>query len=198
MDEPSDVLDELVGPARAGDRGAVERMLALIGPLVVRYCRARPGWTDRSSVSTDDVAQEVCVAVLAALPGYREQGRPFVAFVYGITAHKVIDAHRGVTRSRCEPVAEVPEAMDVGEGPERRALRGELSAQLARLLDALPGKQREVLVLRVVVGLSARETADAVGSTPATVRVTQHRALVGLRQVLREQAVARAGGGLGG
>ncbi len=189
MDEMTDVLDELVAPAMAGDRRAIERVLAIIRPLVVRYCRARPGWVDRSSVSADDVAQEVCVAVLTALPGYREQGRPFVAFVYGIAAHKVIDAHRGVTRSRSEPVGEVPDAVDVGDGPEQRALCGELSGQLARLLDQLPDKQREVLVLRVVVGLSAQETADAVGSTPGTVRVRQHRALAGLRKLFREEEV---------
>jgi RNA polymerase sigma-70 factor (ECF subfamily) len=45
----------------------------------------------------------------------------------------------------------------------------------------LPAKQREILVLRVVVGLSAEETADAVGATPGQVRVAQHRALARLR-----------------
>jgi RNA polymerase sigma-70 factor (ECF subfamily) len=48
----------------------------------------------------------------------------------------------------------------------------------------LPEKQREIVVLRVVVGLSAEETADAVGSTPGAVRVVQHRALARLRKVL--------------
>ena len=45
-----------------------------------------------------------------------------------------------------------------------------------------PEKQREILVLRVVVGLSAEETAEAVGSTPGAVRVAQHRALARLRK----------------
>jgi len=53
---------------------------------------------------------------------------------------------------------------------------------MAELLQALPAKQREILVLRVVVGLSAKETADAVGSTPGAIRVAQHRALARLRR----------------
>jgi RNA polymerase sigma-70 factor (ECF subfamily) len=144
---------------------------------------------DRSSVSADDVAQEVCLAVLTALPGYRVQGRPFLAFVYGIASHKVIDAHRAAGRNRSEPVADVPDSLDHGDGPEQRALRVELSEQMSRLLDQLPDKQREIIVLRVVVGLSAEETADAVGSTPGAVRVAQHRALARLRKNMPEEEV---------
>lgn len=51
-------------------------------------------------------------------------------------------------------------------------------------MGMLPDKQREILVLRVVVGLSAEETAEAVGSTPGAVRVAQHRALNRLRSML--------------
>ena len=61
-------------------------------------------------------------------------------------------------------------------------MRGELSAQLRDLLDELPDKQREILVLRVVVGLSAEETAEIVGASPGAVRVAQHRALTRLRK----------------
>ena len=48
-------------------------------------------------------------------------------------------------------------------------------------LDILPAKQREILILRVVVGLSAEETAAAVGATAGAVRVAQHRALSRLK-----------------
>lgn len=186
MTDTTDVPDELVTAAMAGDRNAVGRVLTIIRPLVVRYCRARLGAPDRSSASADDVAQEVCLAVLTALPGYRVQGKPFLAFVYGIAAHKVIDAHRASARNRSEPVADVPDAVEAGDGPEQRALRVELSGEMGRLLDQLPDKQREILVLRVVVGLSAEETAEAVGSTPGAVRVAQHRALARLRKSMPE------------
>jgi RNA polymerase sigma-70 factor (ECF subfamily) len=60
---------------------------------------------------------------------------------------------------------------------------------MSRLLEQLPEKQREIIVLRVVVGLSAEETAEAVGSTPGAVRVAQHRALARLRKNMPEEEV---------
>ncbi|PYE14612.1 RNA polymerase sigma factor (sigma-70 family) [Williamsia limnetica] len=117
------------------------------------------------------------MAVMTALPRYQDQGRPFMAFVYGIAAHKVADAHRAAGRNKSEPVEEMPERMDTGDGPEQRALDSDAGRRMDELLATLPEKQREVLVLRLVVGLSAEETAAAVGSTAGAVRVAQHRAL---------------------
>ena len=57
----------------------------------------------------------------------------------------------------------------------------EASARMNKLLAILPEKQREILILRVVVGMSAEETAEAVGSTAGAVRVAQHRALARLK-----------------
>ncbi|HWC82865.1 MAG TPA: sigma-70 family RNA polymerase sigma factor, partial [Pseudonocardiaceae bacterium] len=96
-------------------------------------------------------------------------------------AHKVADAHRAAARNRAEPVAEVPDAPELDAGPEQRAMHEELSTRMAILLRTLPAKQREILVLRVMVGMSAEETAVMVGSTPGAVRVSQHRALARLR-----------------
>jgi RNA polymerase sigma-70 factor (ECF subfamily) len=176
------VPDELVAAAMTGDRDAIARLLEVLRPLVARYCRGKLGTVDRSYVSADDVAQEVCLAVLGALPNYRVQGRPFLAFVYGIAAHKVIDAHRAVSRGRSDPVADVPDIVSVEAGPEQHAMRAALSEQLRALLEELPEKQREILVLRIVVGLTAEETAQIVGATPGAVRVAQHRALARLRK----------------
>jgi RNA polymerase sigma-70 factor, ECF subfamily len=179
-----DGLDVLVGAALNGEHDAVEGVLRRIRPLVVRYCRARLGAQEKTFVSADDVAQEVCLAVLTALPGYRDQGRPFLAFVYGIAAHKVSDARRSAARNRAEPVPELPESQDLANGPEAQVMQAEMAERMAELLDILPGRQREILLLRVVAGLSAEETAEAVGSTPGAVRVAQHRALNRLRGVL--------------
>ncbi len=184
-----DDLDVLVGAAVDGDRDAIAGVLRWIRPLVVRYCRARVGSQEKTFASADDVAQEVCLAVLTALPSYRDRGRPFLAFVYGIAAHKVADAHRSSARNRAEPVPEIPDSPEPADGPEQRAMQGELAEQMNKLLDMLPDKQREILVLRVVVGLSAEETAEAVQSTPGAVRVAQHRALSRLRNVLGSEGV---------
>jgi RNA polymerase sigma-70 factor (ECF subfamily) len=61
------------------------------------------------------------------------------------------------------------------------AIDSEAAERMNKLLAILPEKQREILVLRVVVGMSAEETAEAVGSTAGAVRVAQHRALARLK-----------------
>lgn len=174
-------LDAVVAEAVAGNRDALREVLEIIRPIVVRYCRARVGTTERSGLSADDVAQEVCLAAITALPRYKDQGRPFLAFVYGIAAHKVADAHRAAARNRSDPTEVVPERFSLEAGPEQMALDSESAARMNKLLSVLPEKQREILILRVVVGMSAEETAEAVGSTPGAVRVAQHRALAKLK-----------------
>jgi len=181
MSIPGERLDAAVAQAVAGDRNALREVVEIIRPIVVRYVRARVGAAERSGLSADDVAQEVCLAAIQALPRYQDQGRPFLAFVYGIASHKVADAHRAAARNRSEPTEVVPERYSLDAGPEQMALQSDSAARMNRLLAVLPEKQREILTLRIVVGLSAEETAEAVGSTPGAVRVAQHRALARLK-----------------
>ncbi len=179
-----DDFDVLVSAAVAGERAAVEGVLRWIRPLVLRYCRARVGNREKTFASADDVAQEVCLAVLKALPSYRDQGRPFLAFVYGIAAHKVAAARRSAARNPTEPVPELPDTPELADSPETQVMQGESAEWMAKLLDTLTDRQRDIVILRVVVGLSAEKTAAAVGTTSGAVRVSLHRALNQLRSAV--------------
>ena len=189
MSRSVDPLDALVYGSVDGDRESIEALLAFLRPLVVRYCRARLGAHERVVGSADDVAQEVCIAVLKALPTYRALGRPFVAFVYGIAANKVADVRRSMARSRSEARAEVPEVPVPEDNPEERALTADGLARIEQLMATLTPRHQEILRLRVVVGLSAEETARAIDSSPGAVRVAQHRALTKLRHMLDAEEV---------
>ncbi|MDY6807677.1 sigma-70 family RNA polymerase sigma factor [Gordonia sp. HNM0687] len=179
-------LDEAVRAAGQGDRTALTSVLESVQDPILRYCRGRIGVGERHLFSADDIAQEALMAVMTALPRYQDQGRPFMAFVYGIAAHKVADAMRVAGRVKSDPVETLPETVSFVGGPEQLALDSDASRRMRSLLNILPDKQREVLVLRLVVGLSAEETADAIDSTPGAVRVAQHRALAKLRTELRK------------
>jgi len=182
-------LDDVLPRAITGDVDCVADLLRILRPIVVGYCTARLGPRPRSTaISAEDVSQEVLLAVIAALPRTdHHDGRTFLAFVYGIAAHKVADALRADARDRSDPVDAVPDVAGEDNAPERTALIRELNNRLSRLLDTLPPRQREILILRIVVGLSASETADAVGVSPGQVRVAQHRALTKLRGLYTEQ-----------
>jgi RNA polymerase sigma-70 factor, ECF subfamily len=185
MTSSGDGLDDVVADAVAGDRDALQQVLVTIRPIVLRYVRARIGSSERSGLSADDVAQEVCLAAITALPRYKDQGRPFLAFVYGIAAHKVADAFRAVGRNLADATDSLPDRASPDAGPEQLAMDADASARMERLLAVLPDKQREIVILRVVVGMSAEETAEAVGSTAGAVRVAQHRALTRLKAELK-------------
>lgn len=179
--EEVDPLAVIVAAAQQGDRAAVNDLLEWLRPAVVRYCRARIGHGVSSYASADDVAQEVCLAVLTALGTYRSQGRSFLGFVYGIAAHKVSDFHRKRVRDRVTSVCELPDSPETAPGPEEWCLKHESAARLGELLAELTPMQREVLTMRVVVGLSTAETAEALSASPGAVRVCHHRALNRLR-----------------
>lgn len=173
-------LRTLVRDAAAGDDAAAEILLTHLRPLVVRYCRGRLGRVPAADFAADDAAQEVLLAVLKALPRYRDEGRPFEAFVFGIAAHKVADLQRAAFRAAI-PTDEMPDAVDLGMTPEEQVLQDGDAHFASYLLDRLPANLRELLLLRVAVGLTAEETGRALGMTPGAVRVAQHRALTRLR-----------------
>ncbi len=176
--------DALAAAAARGDRAATERLLALVRPPIVRYCRARVGVAACGAASADDVAQEVLLALLTALPGYRDTGSGFLAFAYGIAAHKIADHYRYRERRTTRGLPENAELPDPADDPEQLALDRDGARRLRPLLERLSPRAREILTLRVIVGLSVAETAAAVGATTGAVRVAQHRALRVLRRLL--------------
>jgi RNA polymerase sigma-70 factor (ECF subfamily) len=170
----------LLQSAIAGDAAATDAVLGLVRPAVLTYCRARLGGRNVRDSDAEDCAQEVLLGVLRALPRYRYDTEKFLGFVYGIAAHKVVDVRRRRTRDASSPVAHLAavrlEPLFPVEDPEGRQ-------RVDRLLGHLATRQRNIVVLRVLLGLSARETATALGmSSAGAVRVSQHRALSTLRR----------------
>ncbi|WP_214370854.1 sigma factor-like helix-turn-helix DNA-binding protein [Pseudonocardia sp. H11422] len=147
-------IDSLVLDAIDGDRRAIARILRLIHPRVIRYCAAllRPA-------AAEEVAQQVCLAVFRALPTYPDRNQTFLAFVHRIAVDEISAARQA-------------------PGSESPATR---LPQLPRLLGILPPRQREIVLLRIVWGLSTDETARVVDCPPGAVRLAQHRALAALR-----------------
>ncbi|GAA2021524.1 sigma-70 family RNA polymerase sigma factor [Terrabacter terrae] len=181
VDAPS--LRELAALA-GSDPQARDVLLARIRDMAVRYCRVRLGRFGAEDTA-QDVAQEVCMAVVAALPTYQERGLPFEAFVYTITSRKLVDAQRAAMRGPA-PVADLPDGPDEAPSPESVAVMRDDAATAMTLMRRLPAQQREILTLRVAVGMSTDETAAALGMSTGAVRVAQHRGLTKLRAMIAE------------
>lgn len=175
----------LVADAQTGDPQALDRLIRAVRPLVLRYCRSRLATYWGGLDAADDVAQETCVAVMNVLPRYRRQGTaPFTAFVYAIAAHKVADAQRTLSRSAV-PVEEVPDQTEPSPTPEERVIAAVDRRLANQLLDRLPVRMREVLVLRAL-GMSAEVIGQHLDMSANAVRVTQHRASGKLRRLIAQ------------
>ncbi|HEY1616915.1 MAG TPA: RNA polymerase sigma factor ShbA [Streptosporangiaceae bacterium] len=182
-------IRELSARAAGGQPGAIDSLLMQVRPMVLRYCRARLGRISGQYQAADDVAQEVCIALVSALPRYRDMGRPFASFVFGIAAHKVADAIRGAA-GLAIPTEELPEEADDRPGPEETAVAYLEAERVRGLLARLPVQQRQLLVLRVLAGFTAQETGNELGMSAGAVRVAQHRAIARLRVIAREESFA--------
>jgi len=184
-DDGRGLWSQLVARAVAGESDAIESLVTGVRQRVHRYCSARLRGYPGAHQAADDVAQEVCVAVLTALPTYTDTGRPFEAFVFRVAGYKVADAQRAAL-GREQPTDQLPDSASsaLADSPELSALVLLEADRVTRLMERLPGQQREVLVLRVAVGMSTAETAAALGMSTGAVRVTQHRGIARLRVLL--------------
>ena len=153
-------LPTLIAEAAAGDQRALRTLAAIAVPVVKPYCRVHLGTTE----AAEQLAQEISRTILKTLPSYLRSRAPFWGYVYGVTARAVADAQRDTA----------PEHSYPGCAP-----------LLAQLLATLPTEQREVLILRVPLRLSVDDTAEIIGTSAATVRLIQHRALNRLHQELQ-------------
>lgn len=171
----------LGGAASADDgcTGDIECILEQYRARIYRYCRAR--LTDHESA--EDVTQEVCVALMTALPRRRTADAALAPFIFGIAANKVAMSHRARYRRLEDTTDSVPDRTDTSPGPEQRALDNATCDYVAELLGHLPEATQHLLTLRLAAGLSAEETGQVLGMSAGAVRVAQHRAVQQLRAI---------------
>ncbi len=173
---------EIRNPCGGTDGYAINELFTALYPVVVGYCTSRLGRRSCGTTTAVDVAQEVMLAVFAALPQYEKQRDSFLPFVYGIARHKVVDTFRAAGRDRDEPVADVPDRLaDPAETPEQQCLTTEATARASALLGTLSQRYREIVVLRFLHGLPARDVGVLLGCSDTSVRVSTYRAMTKLR-----------------
>jgi RNA polymerase sigma-70 factor (ECF subfamily) len=122
----------------------------------------------------EDVVAETFVRAWAAIVRYKDTGRPFVAWLYGIARHVVADELKG--QRRVEPREELPDSPT--ESPEDDRI------MLAMGLARLPTEQRRVLELKYLLGLSHGEIAAALRKSVGAVKALRWRGLQKLAAIL--------------
>ncbi|HYT80494.1 MAG TPA: sigma-70 family RNA polymerase sigma factor [Actinomycetota bacterium] len=171
----SPTLEQLVERGRQGDVDAFRELFERYGQRVYRYAHSRLGRAE----DAQDAAQDVFLAAWQGLPSFHyEHPGSFPGWLFGIARNVVAEHHRRAFRRRWVGLDEVPEGSVEFEG--RLLSQRVLLEELGRL----PETQREVLMLRFVAGLPAREVGTAVGKSEAAVVSLQVRGLEALRRRL--------------
>jgi RNA polymerase sigma-70 factor (ECF subfamily) len=180
---------KLVAGAQAGEPGALDMLISLIRPRILRYCRSRLRTYAGGMDAADDAAQETCVALIKGLPRFVDHGVPFEAFVFTIAANKVADTQRRFARSAVL-VDEFPDQTEPSPTPEEHAMAKVNVSAATQLLLLLPPRMRVLLMMRAG-GDSADVVGRHLGMTANAVRVAQHRSTAKLRRHVEESAEHR-------
>ncbi len=170
---------ELVGRARRGDG---EAFAALVQPHLadmLRLARLIGG----SANDAEDIVQESLTRVLRSLRRF-DPDRPFRPWLATIVANQARNWQRsGIRRQRL--TARIANLAELGPRPtDDVAIAHNEGASLVQFVTELERADREVLGLRFLLGLSERETAEALNFSLGTVKSRTSRALGRLRSNL--------------
>jgi RNA polymerase sigma-70 factor, ECF subfamily len=146
-------------------------------PRVFRFLVGRL----RSAQIAEELTAEVFAIALAALRK-GTQPRQIGSWLVGVADHL---ASRHWRRRKVEE-RNPPQSVAEEEDPEELAIGRLESAMLWDCVNALSPEHRQVLLLRVVAGLRAREVGDIMNRTEEAVRSLQLRALSALRSLWKE------------
>ena len=166
----------LISQAREGSRDAFGLLYERHRTTIARYVTARI----RDSIDAEDLTEAIFESAWRAMGRYREQGVPFLAWLYRLAHNRVVDHYRA-HRSTVTLIPEVHESIEDASAALELNID---SADLIKALTMLTGDQRDVIVLRFIQGMSGREVAQAMNKREDAVRALQFRALGTLRRIL--------------
>lgn len=132
----------------------------------------------------EDATERTFLAALAALPGFRDEGSSFRAWLFRIAHNTVANVHRARSRRRSVPLPDEFDRAAPNADPASLVARAEEQRRVLRAIAGLPEDRRQVILLRFVDGLSIREIGEVLDRSAGAVRVLQHRALRDLGELL--------------
>lgn len=167
---------EVLAAAKAGGEWAWERLFASVAAQVCGYLSAQ------GAADPENLTGEVLLGLVGGIGKFDGDESQFRSWVFVMAHHRLVDERRRHRRSaNLTGVARTPEH---GAAADSHVLERLSESEWAERLDQLSDDQRDVIVLRIVVGLSTEETARVLGKRSGTVRVLQHRALGRLREIV--------------
>ncbi len=168
---------EVLRAAQLGAEWAWRTIYRDLSPAVLGYLRLQ------GVLEPEDFAGEVFVQVVRNVGTFEGNENQFRSWVFVIAHHRAQDYRRSRVRKPTEPAGPetIAQHAEVGNA-EEEALDRLGVADVERVLSELTDDQRDVMLLRILGGLTVEETAAALGRRVSAVKALQRRAVAAIRR----------------
>ena len=171
----------LLERARAGDREALESLIARYLPRLQRWASGRlPPWA-RDMAETQDLVQEALFQTFKRIERFEPRGEGALhAYLRQAILNRIREELRRAKRR--PPRSELDSAAEHdGRSPLEEAIGREAIERYERALARLRPEDRELVVARIELGYTNREIAELLDKpTPNAARMATERAIVRL------------------
>ena len=187
---------ELVARLRAGDEQAFVALVRRHHDSMIRVASSLVP----STAVAEEVVQETWLAVLRGIGGFQQRSS-LRTWVFRILVNRARTA--GAKERRSVAVADPGPAVDAArfdasgnwvsppeqwlEDAEDRAQAGKIADRIRSAIDDLPGRQRQVVTLRDVEGMTSEEVRGVLDISEINQRVLLHRGRSRVRQVIEDE-----------
>lgn len=177
-------FDSVLVAAQAGGAWALERLYRTFAPPVVGYL------TVQGAGDPEDLANEVFLGVLTRIGSFSGDEDRFRSWVFTVAHSRLVDERRRASR-RPQLAERDHDAYLAAAGgdAEEDAVQRMSDQRVQALCERLVPDQRDVLLLRLMTGLTVEAIADVLGKSPGAVKALQRRGLANLRTILQRHPV---------
>lgn len=171
----------LIKKAQAGEREALDTLVTGYWQPIYRLIYSKV----RNEEDARELTQDTFMNAFRALPRYKIMDVSFKSYLGRIAINLITDFWRKKGRTlQSVNISDYQQSLvDTGENPEEHALRLEGQEQIGKLVENLPEQQRQTIKLRVILGLSLRDTALEMNKSESAIKMLQQRALKKLREM---------------
>jgi len=177
----------LLERAQAGDRVALDSLIARYLPRLQRWATGRlPRWA-RDMADTEDLVQETLFQTFKRIERFESRGEGALqAYLRQAILNRIREELRRAKRR--PPTSELDSAMeDSGRSPLEEAIGREAIERYERALARLRSEDRELVIARIELGYTNREIAELLDKpTPNAARMATERAIVRLAKEMEK------------
>lgn len=167
--------------ARDGDADAFAVLYQENVQTIYRYILHRVS----DSQLAEDLTGDVFTKALQGLDSYRDQGKPFAAWLYRIAHARVVDHYRKTDRRPGDSELE-DDSIRVEPDMDEPMVQQEIAQVLQQAMAGLTDDQQQVIILRFIEGHRTDAVARLMNRQPNAIKALQHRALRALAQQLEQ------------